>query len=127
MSNSPSPVGLGAITIATMLLVSALATFSILTLSTAQADSRLSQTHADAMTRYYAADAQAVAYYDSFLLGDAPSLSVYIPMSEQQGMQLELRREVDGSVTILSWQTVIWEEETLEDSPNLWDGSALPS
>ncbi|MCL1906033.1 MAG: hypothetical protein FWG06_03380 [Clostridiales bacterium] len=52
--------GVGGVTLLTVLLVLALTMFAVLTLSSAQADMRLSEKNARAVRDYYAADAQAV-------------------------------------------------------------------
>ena len=62
-----SPVGVGVITVITVLLVLSLSIFSALTLSTARADLALSRRNADTVTAYYAADAQAAALYLSLI------------------------------------------------------------
>lgn len=53
--------GVGGVTLLTVLLVLALTMFAVLTLSTAQADMRLSEKNARALKDYYIADSKAVS------------------------------------------------------------------
>lgn len=57
MDKQTSPIGVGVISILTVLLVLCLAVFAALTLSSARADLALSRRNADTVQAYYAADA----------------------------------------------------------------------
>ncbi|MCL1976157.1 MAG: hypothetical protein FWG61_08365 [Firmicutes bacterium] len=59
-NNSPH-FGVGGITLLTVLLVLSLTMFAVLTLSSAQADMRLSEKNARAVQEYYIADTKAVS------------------------------------------------------------------
>lgn len=102
---SPPPVGVGMITVFTVLLVLTLSVFSALTLTSARADLALSQTNAETVSAYYAADARAAELYAQFKAGTDPELSAQIEISDKQALLLKLRRE-DGEVRVLSWRTV---------------------
>jgi len=114
-----SPVGVGVITVITVLLVLSLSIFSALTLSTARADLALSRRNADTVTAYYAADAQAAALYRTFEAGGQAELEATLPVTDHQNLYLHLIRKEDGS-----WQTVA-ADETLEidDTLPVWGGS----
>lgn len=101
-----APAGVGVIAILTVLLVLSLTIFSALALSTAQADLRLSQTNADTVSAYYAADAQAARVYAGFAQGEAGYLETEIPVSDTQILSLRLARGAGGGVEVLAWQMV---------------------
>ena len=61
-----SPVGVGVLTVLTVLLVLTLAVFSALTYTSARADWALSRINADTVTAYYAADAEAARLCPAF-------------------------------------------------------------
>jgi len=119
-----SPVGVGVITVITVLLVLSLSIFSALTLSTARADLALSRRNADTVTAYYAADAQAAALYRAFEAGGQAELEATLPVTDHQNLYLHLIRNEDGSVEILSWQTVAADEALeIDDTLPVWGGS----
>ena len=116
MKKSPPPIGIGVVSIMTVLLVLTLSVFSALTLTSARVS--LSQTNADTVSAYYAADAQAAALYAQFAAGTDAELETDIPMTDTQSLHLHLVRGEDG-VEILAWQTV-----PVEDGGG--DGDHLP-
>lgn len=110
MKKSPPPIGIGVVSIMTVLLVLTLSVFSSLTLTSARADLSLSQTNAGTVAAYYAADAQAARLYADFLSGTDDELETDIPMTDTQSLHLHLVRSGDG-VEILAWQTVPVEDD----------------
>ena len=110
MKKSPPPIGIGVVSIMTVLLVLTLSVFSALTLTSARADLSLSRTNAGTVAAYYAADAQAARMYAGFAAGDDAELDTYIPMTDTQSLHLHLVRGEDG-VEILAWQTVPVEDD----------------
>lgn len=125
-----SPVGVGVLTILTVLLVLALAVFSALTFSSARADLALSKTNAETIAAYYAADAEARRQKAEFVAGTSGALEATIPMTDAQSLYIHLQREPDGTCTVLAWKTVsnLQEEDTelMGDPLPVWDGT-LPS
>lgn len=124
---SASPLGVGLITIITVLLVLTLSIFSALTLSTARADLSLSQINADTVTAYYAADQEAAALYAAFAAGTERELLREIPLQNEQTLSLHLLREEDGSITVLAWDVTpaAPDDSAIDDAPDLWDGGDL--
>lgn len=106
-----SPVGVGVLTVLTILLVVILAVFSALTYASARADRNLSRINADTVTAWYAADAQAAALLEEFEAGSEETLEATLPMTERQSLYVRFQREADGTVTVLDWRTVTAEEE----------------
>ena len=113
-----SPVGVGVLTVLTVLLALVLAVFSALTYATAKADLSLSRINADTVTAWYAADAQAAALLEEFEAGSEETLEATLPMTERQSLYVRFQREADGTVTVLDWRTVLTEEAE--------EGSSLP-
>ena len=122
-----SPIGVGVLTILTVLLVLALAVFSVLTFTSAKADLALSRTNAETVSAYYAADAQAKARMADFMAGTAPEYEETIPMTDAQSLHIHLRRQTDGTCAVLAWNTVANERETeFDQGLDVWDGT-LPA
>ena len=119
--SAASPVGVGVISVITVLLVLTLSLFAALSVATAQADLALSRKNADTVTAYYQADAQAAELYAAFAAGEEPSLEVLLPITDQQSLLLRLARTEAGDVEILAWQTRT-QELTPEDSLPVWTG-----
>lgn len=106
MKNKPeSPVGVGAISILTILLVLSLAVFSALTFSTARADLALSRINADTVSAYYAADAQAVRLMEAFQAGSQPELEETIPVNDMQNLYIHLVRGQENQIRVEAWRT----------------------
>ena len=101
-----SPVGVGVLTVLTVLLVLTLAVFSALTYTSARADWALSRINADTVTAYYTADAEAARLLSGFSAGSAEELEATLPMTEAQSLRIHLARRADGTVAVLAWQTV---------------------
>ena len=94
-----SPVGVGVLTVLTVLLVLTLAVFS-------RADWALSRINADTVAAYYAADAEAARLLSGFSTGSEEELEATLPMTEAQSLRIHLARRADGTVAVLAWQTV---------------------
>ena len=121
-----SPVGVGVLTVLTVLLALVLAVFSALTYATAKADLSLSRINADTVTAWYAADAQAAALLEEFEAGSEETLEATLPMTERQSLYVRFQRAADGTVTVLDWRTVLTETEEAGEGSGLpvygWEG-----
>lgn len=111
-------MGVGVITVFTVLLVLTLSVFSALTLTSAKADLALSQTNAETVRAYYAADAKAAALYGQFKAGTEEELEAQIEISGTQALRLHLLRE-GGGVSILAWQAVVLEDASIPEDDTL--------
>ena len=95
-----------------------LTTFTLLALSTAQADKRLSNTSVQAVTDYYNADFQAECIFAQLRQGQIPKqVSVngsnyffICNISATQNLVVELKKEKE-TWTILRWQAVSTTEQ----------------
>ena len=122
----PPAVGSSSLLVAFALLC--LTVFALLSLSTVQAEKRLSQSSAQAVESYYRADCQAEEIFARLRSGELPkevtlSQGVYryrLPMGENLTLQVELTRSGD-TWTVLRWQTMAPETE-LDDGLPVWNG-----
>ena len=110
--NAP-PAIVGGSSLIMVFAVLCLTVFTLLTLSTVQADRRLSEITAEAVSAYYAADAEAERLFAELRSGTLPdSVQVHenlysysCPISETQTLYVEL--SCSGGVwTVLRWQSV---------------------
>lgn len=123
-----SPIGIGVITILTILLVLTLAMFTALTFSSAQADFSLSKVNAETVCAYYTADAKAEKIAADFAAGNTPSLSVRIPISTYQSLSIHLERISENTYRRLEWKIVSTTESssTVDEPLPVWDGQSNP-
>ena len=111
----------------------------MLALTTVQADTRLADASARAVTDYYAADCRAQEILARLRAGEIPEgveiaggvASCALPISDTQELQIEVRLdrlrsavETDG-YTILRWQAVPAGEWESDDSIDVWDGTVF--
>lgn len=101
-----SPIGVGVLTILTVLLVLTLAVFSALTYASARADLALSRTNAETVRAYYAADGKARQLQAGFAAGTDGELEATLPITDTQSLYIHLVREPGGTVRTLAWKTV---------------------
>lgn len=137
-----TPPALGGSSLLVAFAVLALTVFALLSLSTVQADVRLADASAQAVSDYYAADCEAQEILARLRNGEAvegvfndldpgmpytPYYSVYrytVPISDTQELQVEAG--LGGSAPkwyhILRWQAVPTVEWEPDDTLDLWDG-----
>ncbi len=108
-----SPPIIGGSSLIMVFAVLCLTVFTLLTLSTVQADRRLSDVSAEAVSAYFAADTEAERIFAELRGGALPEGvevqdSIYrysCPISETQTLYVELSCS-DGIWTVLRWQAV---------------------
>ena len=116
---TPSLVGAGSLVI--IFAVLCLTLFTVLTLSTVQANKRLSDASIQAVSDYYAADQEAERIFAQLRSGqDSESLGVivlqndifsyFIPISETQELSVQVQRTASG------WQVLRWQAVSLDPS-----------
>lgn len=124
---APPPVGGSSLLV--IFGVLALTVFALLTLTTVQADGRLSQASADAVAAYYAADCQAEEILAQLRSGETPegvaadgdTYYYRCPISGTQDLSVAVR--VAGrDYTVLRWQAVSAVDWTADESLAVWDG-----
>lgn len=108
-----------------------LTVFALLSLSTAQAGSRLSDASAQAVSDYYRADCRAEEILAQLRSGQLPEgvsvedgvYSYTCPISDTQALAVSVRLDRDH-YTVLRWQAVSTIEWTPDESIDLWDGES---
>lgn len=129
MKEQNSVPALGGSSLLVIFGVLCLTVFSLLTLSAAQAEKRLSDSAASACSAYYEADSQAEEIFALLRAGQVPSqvrqtgnlFSYSIPITEYQSLQVQLQKEEDWQV--LSWQAVVSSYPAIDETLHLWSGS----
>lgn len=107
-----------------------LTVFALLTLSTVQANGRLSDRSAQAVLDYYQADTQAEHILAQLRQGTVPQgvtdegggqYSYTCPISDTQALDVQV--QISGSeYTVLRWQAVSIADWEADDSLAVWDG-----
>ena len=106
-----------------------LTVFALLSLSTVQANGRLSETSAQAVSDYYEADCEAEEIFARLRAGEMPAgvtaadgvYAYTCPISDTLQLQVELQ-QTGEAWTVLRWQAesaVAWEAD---ESLDVWDG-----
>lgn len=127
-----SPPAVGGISLLVAFAVLCLTVFALLSLSTVQAQSRLTDASLKTVEQYYAADGEAVRLLALLLSGESPegvtdSNGIYsyaCPISETQVLEVEVRL-LGGNYEILRWQAVPNGQDGEESGFDLWDGGKL--
>lgn len=127
------PVVVGAVSLLTIFAVLCLTVFSLLSVSTVQADERLSDKSFAAVTGYYEADCAAEEILARLRAGEMPDgVTAYdggiyrygCPISDTQTLAVEVAIEGEN-YTILRWQARSTAEWVADDSLPVWDGGAM--
>ena len=113
-----------------------LTVFALLGLSTVQADGRLSDASAEAVSAYYAADCQAEAILARLRAGELPegveetvtpegrTCAYTCPISDTRTLAVEVRLE-GANYDILRWQAVSTADWEPDETLDLWDGDPV--
>ena len=123
-----SPPAIGGSSLLVIFAVLCLTVFALLSLSTVQAEKRLSDAAAEAVAAYYEADLEAERIFARLRAGEIVSgvreengsVMYTCSISENQTLEVELRKEEDGW-TVVRWQAVARTEEASRTLP-VWDG-----
>lgn len=124
-----SPPAIGGSSLLVIFAVLCLTVFALLSLSTVQAEKRMSDTAAQAVTDYYAADLQAQEVFARLRGGETVSgvevkgnlYSYRCYISQHQTLEVELEQNAD-KWTVLRWQ-VVASAEPVESVLPVWDGT----
>ena len=106
-----------------------LTVFALLSLSTVQANGRMSEASAQAVSDYYEADREAEEIFARLRAGEFPEGVAEIdgvyaytcPVSETRQLRVELLREGEDW-TVLRWQTESVAEWEANEFLDVWDG-----
>ena len=139
-----SAPAVGASSLLVIFAVLCLTVFAMLSLSTVQADKRLSDASADSVLAFYQADTEAEEIFARLRGGELPdgvTVTTYaVPeegaaiqgsiytytcaISDTQVLQVELAQQ-DDVWTVLRWQAVSTTEWEADDSIDIWDGDGI--
>ena len=129
-----SPPAVGGVSLLVVFAVLCLTVFALLALTTVQADTRLADASAQAVTDYYAADCQAQEILARLRRGERPEgVKVHsldpvqaeyaCPISDTQELQVSVVIEADGGYRVLRWQAAPSVEWESDESLDIWDGN----
>ena len=125
-----SPPAVGASALLTAFAVLVLCVFALLSVSSVQAEARLSGASAENAAAYYAADLQAEEIFARLRSGQLPpevecseNRYFYIcPITTGQQLEVTLSLE-DGTWEILQWQAVAGDIPPSDDTLQVWNGN----
>ena len=123
-----SPPALGGTTLLVIFAVLCLVVFSLLSLSTVQAERRLSNASRDAATAYYNADLEAQRVFAMLRNGEVrPGVqeengvfSYACAVTDDQKLVVEVKKNEDGW-QVLRWQCTVRQGE-IDDTLPVWSG-----
>ena len=132
MDKQTSAPAVGASSLLVIFAVLCLTVFALLSLSTVQADKRLSDAGAGAVSAYYEADCEAERIFSLLRSGELPdgvivSGDTYYftcPVSDTLSLEVELICSEDAW-TVLRWQTTVTTDWEADDSIEIWDGDGI--
>ena len=112
----------GMISLLVIFAVLCLAVFSVLALSTAQADARLSRQTRETVLGYYRVELEANRTLAQLRqAGERGAFFFRCPISDTQALEVEARLEGDG-YQILRWQTVSTLDWQTDEKLPVWNG-----
>ncbi len=133
-----SPPTVGGSSLLVIFAVLCLTVFALLSLSTVQADRRLGDVSAAAVSGYYEADARAEAILARLRAGEVPdgvkvtgsgeaTASYACAISDTQVLQVRVAfpEGLGENYRILSWQAVSTADWEPEDGITVWDGESV--
>lgn len=130
-----SPPAVGGISLLVVFAVLCLTVFALLALTTVQADTRLADAAAKAVTDYYDADCRAQEILARLRNGERPEgveqayldgviYRYTVPISDTQELQVEVEMQPgpEADYKVRRWQAAPTGEWESDDSLDLWDG-----
>ena len=130
-----TPPAVGGVSLLVAFAVLCLTVFALLSLATVQADVRLADASAQAVSDYYAADCAAQEILARLRSGERPEGVTFsgsgllyaeyaVPISDTQELQVSviLKGIVNQEYIIERWQAVSSGDWEFDDSLDLWDG-----
>lgn len=125
-----SPPAVGGSSLLVIFALLTLSVFSLLSLSTVQAEKRLADTAAANTAAYYSADLQAEEIFARLRSGEIPPgvqesdgiYSYVCPISENQQLNVALTNK-EGQWEVLRWQAVAKAQSATTETMPVWDGA----
>lgn len=123
-----NPAIIGASSLLTIFVLLCLTVFALLSLSSAQADKRLSDASLESLAAYYEADLAAEKVYARLRTGEIPAgveindntYSFVCPITDRQSLHVTVINDAE-SWSILRWQAVA-EPEPSDNVLSVWSG-----
>lgn len=130
MRKSDTPAAVGGSSLLVIFAVLCLTIFALLSLSTVQADGRLTAISAESVRAYYEADAKAEAILADLRCGvvadcveqDEEYYRYVCEVSQTQSLTVTVRLTENG-YEVLQWQTKSCVDWEADEGLNVWDGS----
>lgn len=125
-----SPPAVGGSSLLAIFAVLTVSVFALLSLSTVLAEKRLSDSSAQAVSAYYAADLEAETIFAQLRGGQLPPqveqsgdhYRFTCAISETQTLAVELRL-TDGTWEVLRWQTIAQAQTSQDQTLPIWGGT----
>jgi len=132
MRKSDTPAAVGGSSLLVIFAVLCLTVFALLSLSTVQADGRLTAVSVNAAKDYYEADTRAEEILAEIRSGNLPEgveqegdiYKYSCPVSKTQVLQVTVRADENG-YEVLQWQTVSSVGWEADDNLHVWDGQTI--
>jgi len=132
MRKSDTPAAVGGSSLLVIFAVLCLTVFALLSLSTVQADGRLTAVSVNAAKDYYEADTRAEELLAEIRSGNLPEgveqkgdiYKYSCPVSKTQVLQVTVRADENG-YEVLQWQTVSSVGWEADDNLHVWDGQTI--
>ena len=129
MKTTHSSPAVGGSSLLVIFSVLCLVILALLSLTTAQAEKRLSDSNLSTCTAYYEADRHAEEIFARLRAGQMPEgvqriddhYHYSIPITTYQSLQVQLQHQ-DGW-QVLRWQTVVTSYPDIEETLPVWSGS----
>lgn len=126
-----APPTTGGISLLAVFAVLCLTVFALLSISTVQANKRLSEASAKSVAAYYEADYKAQKIFARIRAGEVPEgvttvggqYTYQCPVSDSQAIEVAVSR-TDGQWRILRWELIQTKEWNTNESLNVWDGKS---
>lgn len=134
MAKTKPGISIGSPSLILIFIIMCLATFSLLSLSSAAGALKLAEKNADAVRGYYQADREGERFVQAVVQGEAAPLQAAenrqqfwteIPMDFDQVLQVGISLDEAGNYRIEAWKVYNQEDYEIDDSINLWDGNAV--
>ena len=130
MRKTDTPAAVGGSSLLVIFAVLCLTIFALLSLSTVQADGRLTAISAEAVRAYYEADAKAEAILANLRCGvvadcveqDGEYYRYVCEVSKTQNLTVTVKLTENG-YEVLQWQTESCVDWEADEGLNVWDGS----
>lgn len=136
MAKTKPGISIGSPSLILIFMIMCLATFSLLSLSSAAGALKLAEKNADAVRGYYQADREGERFVQAVVQGEAAPLQeagdknrqqfwTEIPMEFEQVLQVGLSLDEAGNYRIEAWKVYNQEDYEIDDTISVWGGNTI--